>query len=269
MKLKALVIVLDIVLIIFFISIFILPVFTGVMNMKTFWLTYWFFPPIFILLLAFINILYFKNKNIIECVESSDWTALCLNLENEVFDKRNLSFRNVKLLSQVQLLLSDFKGLQRLETFVRSNKGEYLSRLAANFAGGKLLSGQYEDLHTFASNLVQSGKKDEWIVFYVAFSLQMQKDYAKASVEFEKVLHSFNEAILQLMTAYFYYEVLKNYSKLSFSERNLATSAFKDTFRKSFNRRTWKAYTAKKKEDIHILVFKKVIDDATEWVFTD
>ena len=107
---------------------------------------YWFFPPIFIVLLVFVNILYFRNKNIIENVESGDWSALCHALEVEVFDKHRTSLKNLKLLSEVQLLLSDFAGLKRLETFVRANCSEHLAALAPNFAGGKLLSGQYAEL---------------------------------------------------------------------------------------------------------------------------
>lgn len=267
MKFKILVIILDIVLFLFFISVFIMPVFMGVIDLKTFLTSYWFFPPIFIALLVVINFLYLKNKNIIENVEAGDWMALCLNLEEEVFEKRNLNFKNIKLLSEVQLLLSDFKGLQRLETFVRANKGEYLTRLATNFAGGKLLSGQYDELYTFTSNLVKSGNKNEWIIFYVPFSLQMQKQHAQASDEFAKLVGTFTEPILNLMTDYFYYDVLKSYNKLPINEQKEKVSELKGRFCKEYSRTTWQNYIAKKKENIHILVFKKVIDDASTWIY--
>lgn len=267
MKLKILITILDIVLIIFFVSIFILPIAMSTINAKSLIQSYWFLILAFLALFAFVNIIYLKNKNIIESIETGDWTALCVNLEREVFDKTNLSFKNIKLLSEVQLLLSDFKGLKRLEVFVRANKGEYLSKLATNFAGGKFLSGEFCELYDFTTNLIKSGNKDEWLIFYKPFALQMQKSYIEASNNFKELLDSFSEPILNLMTAYFYYKVLENYCKLSFKGRQEKVQAFKNTFKKTFTSVTWKTYTAKKKESIHILVFKKIIDDASNWVF--
>lgn len=267
MKFKFLIVTLNIVIISSFISFFMMPLLTYQNDMTAFLLRYWFFPPIFIILLFLINVLYFRNKSIIENAESGDWTALCHALEVEVFDHHHASFKNVKLLSEVQLLLSDFAGLQRLETFVRANKSEYLARLAANFAGGKLLSGQYAELHTFASNLAKSGKKDEWILFYIPFSLQMQKDYHNASAAFEKYLNSFDEPILNAMTAYFYYEILKKYGKFSENERLTGIKNVRTAFQTKYSLQSWKEYTEKKKQDMHVLVFKKVIDDTTTWLF--
>lgn len=267
MKFKILIITLNIVIFISFVSFFILPLlaFAGATN--TFFIKNWFFPPIFIAILAFINILYFRNKNIIENLESEDWTGLCHVLEVEVFDKNRASLKNLNLLSDVQLLLSDFTGLQRLETYVRSKKSEYLSRLAPNFAGGKFLSGNYAELQSFVSNLIRSGKKDEWLLFYFPLSLQMQKLYPEASKEFESCLNTFNEPILNLMTGYFYYEVLKKYCKLTEKEREEAANSFKNNIKTQYSLETWKDYTAKKRQEMHILIFKKIIDDATSWLF--
>ena len=267
MKFKFLIVTLNIVIIISFISFFIMPLLAYPNNITAFLMRYWFFPPIFIVLLIFVNILYFRNKNIIENVESGDWSALCHALEVEVFDKHRTSLKNLKLLSEVQLLLSDFAGLKRLETFVRANCSEYLAALAPNFAGGKLLSGQYAELYNFVSNLVRSGKKDEWVAFYVPFSLQMQKDYSRASEEFKKLLNTFSEPILNSMTAYFYYEVLKKHCKCTENERSTFVSEAQNKIKSSYSLDAWSAYTAKKKQEMHVLVFKKVIDDTTNWVF--
>ncbi|MEL3908251.1 MAG: hypothetical protein P1P64_04465 [Treponemataceae bacterium] len=267
MKFKILIITLNIVIFISFVSFFILPLLAFSGAAKFFLSKNWFFPPIFIAILAFINILYFRNKSIIENLEAEDWTGLCHTLEVEVFDKNRASFRNVNLLSDVQLLLSDFSGLQRLETYVRSKKPEYLSRLAPNFAGGKFLSGNYSELHSFVSNLIRSGKKDEWLLFYLPFSLQMQKSYSEASKEFENCLNKFNEPILNLMTGYFYYEVLKIYCKLSEKERIKSVKAFKDNIKAQYSLETWNNYTAQKRQEMHILIFKKIIADASSWLF--
>ena len=111
MKFKFLIVTLNIVIIISFISFFIMPLLAYPNNITAFLMRYWFFPPIFIVLLVFVNILYFRNKNIIENVESGDWSALCHALEVEVFVKHRTSLKNLNLISEVQLLLSDFAGL--------------------------------------------------------------------------------------------------------------------------------------------------------------
>lgn len=268
MKFKVLVIFLNIVLITFFISIFVLPFFLDSIDIKTFFSQYWFFAPIFLAIILAINILYARNKNVIGNVESGDWTALAHSLEHEVFDKKHASFQNVKLLAEVQLLLSDFAGLQRLELFVRNNKSEYLPRLASKFAGAKLLSGQYNELYTFTSNLVKSGKKDDpWIVFYVPFSLQMLKEHKAASEGFGALLDTFSEPLLSAMVAYFYYEVLKRYCSLTHEENAAKVQAVRDNIKSRYSLQTWKAYTVKQMQEIHVLVFKKVIADCTTWLF--
>ena len=272
MKFKILVIVLNIVLITFFLSIFILPFLLDNIDIKSFFSRYWFFAPLFLALCIGVNVVYVRNKGIITRAEDGDWVALCHSLESEVFDKQHTRFKNLKLLADVQLLLSDFSGLSRLETFVRSHCHEAIPKLATRFAGGKLLSGQYQELHSFTSNLVKSGKKDDfWLLFYVPFSLQMLKEYTKASDGFSDLLSYGRERIgylISAMSGYFYYEVLKNKASVSAEKLVEQGKQFRESIKKTYSLSAWNAYCAKQKEEMYILVFKKVIDDTSAWLFS-
>ncbi|PIE98951.1 MAG: hypothetical protein CR988_00865 [Treponema sp.] len=267
MKFKILVIILNIVLLLVFVSIFFIPVlnpaFSEITGKK-----YLFFIPVFLVLIIIFNAVYFKNRKIVESIESEDWTAVCLHLEDEVFSKKRMSFKNVRLLSETMLLLSDFAGLERLETTVRANKPEYLAKIASNLAGGKLLSGKYQSLYDFTSGLAaRRNNTDQWIVFYTAFSLQMLKEHKKAAERFLEIYDKVSVPLIRAMTGYFIFNILATQAKLTPKEAESGKQELKKEILNDYNYTKWQEYTEKQKEAIHILVFKKVIDDTTDWLY--
>ncbi|NVP23024.1 hypothetical protein [Treponema phagedenis] len=270
MKLKVLVIIFNTVLILMFSVIFLFPVFF--LNgdfMHEFWIKNWFFLPIFFILLGIVNIIFLKNWKLVSYIEEEDWTALTMYLEQEIFDKKKLSYKKVRLLSETLLLLSDFSGLSKLETVLRANKPGYIIKLAPKFAAAKMLSGNYQELCAFSNKLAaRPDNTHPWINFYAAFSHQMLKEYTVAAEKFLTLAKTSTDLIIKALSAYFIKEVLSPYLEGKKEKVNQLALSIKDEIKKKYNRNQWDEYIEKEKKEIDVMVLTKIIKETNDWIFT-
>ncbi len=269
MKLKVLFITFNIVLFGLLFTIFFLPLFYANGNfIREFWDSNWFFGPIFLLIIVTINIIFFRNKKTIDAIENEDWATLSEYLEHEIFDKKKISFRNVRLLSESLLILSDFASMNRLEEFLQENKPAYVLKLSTKFVAAKMLSGNFNELLEFTARFNTSDQnKDEWMAFYHAFALQMTKDYKNSLIEFKSLQESLSIPLLKLLSSYFVLKVFAEYNELSNKEIESSRLAIKADISSSFSKEKWLKYLQNEKEEIHAMVLSKIIEDATTWLF--
>ena len=76
MKLKVLFVIFNIVLILLLFTVFFLPLFYADGSfMREFWKANWFFGPVFLILILFVNIMFLKNRLLIKYIESEDWSS--------------------------------------------------------------------------------------------------------------------------------------------------------------------------------------------------
>ncbi len=269
MKLKVLFITFNIVLFGLLFTIFFLPLFYADGNfIKEFWNSNWFFGPIFLLIIVTINVIFFRNKKTINAIENEDWASLSETLEHEIFEKKKLSFRNVRLLSEALLILSDFASMNRLEAFLQENKPSYISKLATKFVASKMLSGNFNELLEFTAKFNTSDEnKDEWMAFYHAFSLQMMKDYPNSFLEFKAMQEIASIPLIKVLSSYFVLKVFSDYNDLSAEEVETSRLALKADITSSYKKEKWNRYIEKEKQEIHVMVLSKIIEDATAFFF--
>ncbi len=269
MKLKVLYITFNIVLFGLLFTVFFLPLLYADGSIaREFWSINWVFSSIFLIIILVINIIFFRNRRLVEAIESEDWTALSRDLEEQIFDKKKMSFKNVRLLIESLLLLSDFPTINRLEVILRNNKPEFIPRLAPKFAASKLLSGNFADLLDFTEKFSKSNQtQNEWMSFYYAFALQLLHEYDKSVIEFKKLQEESPNKLIKVLSSYFFLSVLKSYNKLLPKEIDAKFADIKSEINKSFTQAKWKRFIAKEKQEIHIMVLTKLIDSATDWIF--
>ncbi len=267
MKLKALLVIFNIVLFSLLFTIFFLPLFFAYGSfMREFWNTNWIFGPIFLTLIIAINVIFFKNRKLIEAIETEDWTALAMYLEEEVFDKKKFKFRNIKLLTDALFLLSDFNSLDRLQLALKTHKPEYLNRLAPKFAAAKMLSGKYADLVEFSSKFNSSGK-DEWMLFYSGLALYMTKDLYKSAEQFKSAQTKTDDSLIKVLSSYILFHLLKHYNRMTDADVLSEKKDLKAFIDKTYTKQTWNTYTETQQREIHIMVLKKLIADSSVWLW--
>lgn len=131
-----------------------------------------------------------------------------------------------------------------------------------------MISGDYQDVFEFSSALpVLKTESSEWIVFYSALSLQMMKNYEKSAALFTKVSDSTKNPLVKCLSTYFVVNVLQTYSQLTEEEIKEKALLLRSRINKNYTYESWKAYTESEKQEIHIMILTKIIDDVTSWLF--
>lgn len=270
MKLKVLIIIFNAVLLTIFFTVLSFSFFTaGTEFIGSFFKNYWIFVLFFTILFIGMNLFFINNWKLITTLESEDWPALSLYLETEIFEKHHLTAKKVRLLCEISILLGDFEILKRLERVLEGHKPEYIRTFASRFAAARLLSNDYQGLADFMSHIVLHPREaSPWILFYDAFAAQMLKHYREAAEKFSRMLETEQEPLVRLLGVYFMACGLYHYLGIDNDEADKRIEAEKHTLRKQ-SLQHWKKYIQKEKQNIHVLVLTKAIDDALIWLFKE
>lgn len=270
MKLKVLIIVFNAILLTIFFTVLSFSFFTaGTEFIGSFFKNYWIFVIFFMVFFIGMNIFFVRNWKLITTLESEDWPALSLYLETEIFEKHHLTSKKVRLLCEISILLGNFEILKRLERVLEEHKPQYLQAFASRFAAAKLLSGDYQELTEFMARIViQPHESSPWIPFYDAFSAQMLKRYPEAAEKFSHMLETEQEPLVRLLGVYFMACGLYHYIEVSNDEADKRIEEEKRKLKKH-SLQHWKKYAQKEKQNIHVLVLTKAIDDALIWLFKE
>ena len=268
MKLKVLVIIFNAILLTIFFTALSFSFFTaGTEFIGSFFKNYWVFVLLFVFFFTGMNIFFIRNWKLITALESEDWPALSLYLETEIFEKHHLTAKKVRLLCEISILLGDFEILKRLERVLEDRKPKYIKTFASRFAAAKLLSNDYQGLSEFMARIViRPHTASPWIPFYDAFSAQMLKRYREAAKKFSRMLETEKEPLVRLLGVYFMACGLYHYIDVSKDEADKRIESEKQVLKK-YSLQYWKKYAQKEKQNIHVLVLTKAIDDALIWLF--
>ena len=270
MKLKVLVIIFNAVLLTIFFTVLSFSFFTaGTEFIGSFFKNYWIFILFFTFLFIGMNIFFISNWKLITTLESDDWPALSLYLETEIFEKHHITAKKARLLCEISILLGDFEILKRLERVLEEYKPEYIRTFASRFAAAKLLSNDYQGLAEFmARTVVQPHETSPWIPFYDAFSAQMLRCYREAAEKFSRMLETEQDPLVRLLGVYFMDYGLYHYLGIDKDDADKRIEAEKQKLKKH-SLQYWKKYAQKEKQNIHVLVLTKAIDDALIWLFKE
>ena len=268
MKLKVLVIIFNAILLTIFFTALSFSFFTaGTEFIGSFFKNYWVFVLLFVFFFTGMNIFFIRNWKLITALESEDWPALSLYLETEIFEKHHLTAKKVRLLCEISILLGDFEILKRLERVLEDRRPKYIKTFASRFAAAKLLSNDYQGLSEFMARIViRPHTASPWIPFYDAFSAQMLKRYREAAKKFSRMLETEKEPLVRLLGVYFMACGLYHYIDVSKNEADKRIESEKQVLKK-YSLQYWKKYAQKEKQNIHVLVLTKAIDDALILLF--
>lgn len=264
MKLKLLFIIFNIVIFSLMFTIFCIPFFYANGNfLFEFWKINWFLFLLFAILLIPTNVIFFKNKKIINALENEDWPALSVLLEEKVFNEKKITKRNIKLLLETLFLLGDFQCINRLENLLKQNKPKLTQEFAAQFAAVKMIAGNYDDLYEFCKTATAINPQDEWLNFYLGLSLQMKKEYRKCAEFFWQFSDSIKNDLIKVLCCYFVCNILKTYIKANPEEIHKKEEKIKDEIKNKYKKNTWQEYIQREKQEIYAIVLTKLIDQAS------
>ena len=267
MKLKALLIIFNIVLFALLFTVFFLPMlYPAGSYAKSLWKGNAVFGLCLFCMIVTVNTVFFKNGRLAAYIGEEDWSGLSAYLENEIFAKNKMSFKNARLYTESLVLSGNFSDIYRLEELLEKHKPQHLKKLAPDFAAVMVLSEDYARLKHFTARFVScAGYTGDWMRFYSALACRLNTEYEAAFKTFQLVLESAEDDLARVLSAYFVFNVLKDYSDIKDQAGREEAAAAE--FLKKYSAEKWKRYTDRQKTRLHIMLLSKILGPAAESFF--
>jgi hypothetical protein len=270
MKFKTLFAIFNIVLILSFLTVFLLPAFIlDRAFMVEFWSKNWYFALVFILVIFLVNVIFLTHWKMLSCLEKEDWPGLSQYLENRIFGQKKYNRRNVGLLCDSLLLLGDFSTLQKLEKALRTDRPRLLAVHAVKFASAFLLSGDYQKVDQFSVSLCrEKGSDTDWLTFYAAFSRHLAKKTDDAVADLIYLSESASAPLVTALGGYMTAVVLpRSLSPERGDECIRASEQAKKRITAKYSKVKWNALVEDSKAEMQVVVLGKLVDEASLWLF--
>jgi len=273
MKFRTIFILFNVVILVSFCFVFLFPFFVlGTGPSLSFWKTNWYLALFFLLILAALNAFFLINRKVFTLVEREDWKALAEHLGQEIFVKGRYRSSSVKLLVNAYLLESNVEGIDRLEGELAAKKPALLRSNALLFGVARLLRSRPAEAESFFARFLDAKDVEsrEWLRFDYAFSLVLQKRIADALPFLRGGLES-RDAVLALLSAYLVGS-LGAAGAASAQERTEVKDLAEGTrarLRARFTPLRWSKEVERAKNEVHIVILSKLIDDAGGWLYAE
>jgi hypothetical protein len=231
---------------------------------SVFWKQNWFLPLIFVAILALLNTYFLLNWRLFQLLENEDWENLVTYLEQRVFEKKQFSNQNIRLLINGYLLQSNVDGIRKLEEFLKEQKPGMVTKFALSFGIPYLLQNDSEQMEQYYKQFLdnEKGEESNWIHWNYSFALLMQQRREEAKDILLRLSGRAREPLLQLLTAY----LLEAFS--GEEEVRERITDVREKLRNKYNRSQWDKEINKAKSNIQVVVLSKLVQDATEWLFS-
>ena len=246
-----------------FFSLFFMPITVlGMDYLTEFWLNNWFLPLIFLVVILVINFFFIFNWPIINYTKTGNWDGLAAVLEKRIYEKKIITYSNIRLLVYSYFLLGKENKIKNLEKFIKEKKKSLYNKTFLMFCCANLISTSNDNLQQYFEEAVSNKALEgtDWILINYAFVLISGKDFDKALEVLGKIGKVKNKPILELTKMYFMYIA-------SHTEDQENINLLKENFIKKVSAVKFEKKFEIEKGDIHILFLSKIINQAKEWAY--
>ncbi|MCA1950513.1 MAG: hypothetical protein LDL24_08060 [Treponema sp.] len=272
MKFKSIFILFNVVIILSFGFVFLMPFFAlGAEFALNFWKTSWPLGLLLLIILAVLDGFFLSNSKLFELLEREDWPALVQYLENRVIKQRRYSQRLVKLLIHSYLVMSDSQGVINLESVLKKEKPSLLSGNRLLFGLSHILKGDHEGAtELFLEQERTKGLKNEWERWYLCFALLLQKQFAEASDRLVVLARDGQDSLVCALSALFLWDTIQRALPDKAASAREAAEIAKTRIRKTLpDRNAWNKELKKAQSDIHVIILGKSLEDAARFIYEE
>jgi hypothetical protein len=270
LKFKYIVLIFNIIIIFFLSAVALIPFFSfGPDFAAMFWRSAWPLAVILFVSLTALNVFFLLNRRLFMLLEREDWPALVDYLEQKILYKGRYVPRQVRLLINSYLVMSDSAAVLRLENKVAIAKPALLEANALMFGSARILGGDPKSAATFFRLRLEKGKvrDNQWLRWYCGFSEILAGLFDKAETEFKDLAAASPDALVAGLSAYFLSGTLLHHSSYPAQCRTIAAESRERVVKALKNAEGWKKEAAKIETEVYAAIIKKYIDEAGIWLF--
>jgi len=227
-----------------------------------FWLNNWFLPLIFFIIILVINLFFIFNWSIINYTKTGNWDGVSAVLEKRIYDKKIITYSNIRLLTYAYFLLGKENKIKTLGKYIKDKKRSIYNKTFLMFCCANLISDSNDDLQTYFEEAVNNKflRGMDWILINYAFVLISGKEFDKALEMLKRIEKIKHNPVLELTKLYFVFIA-------SHQDEQENISLLKENFIKKVNIRKFEKKFEIEKGDINILFLSKIINQAKKWAY--
>jgi hypothetical protein len=265
MRFKIIFILFNVVIVVSFLAIYLMPlIILDFDYAKAFWSRNWGLPLLFLAIIGLLNTYFILNWKLFTLLEREDWPALITHLEHRIYVRKLIIGQQVKILSNAYLVRSDVEAIGRLENFIREQKPKILPKFALVFGIPHLLRNDPSEMIGYFSQFTHlGGNEGAWIRWNYAFALILNGDTLEAQTALSKLCAEKLEPVLTLLVIYLLHSLKPEEGKIGLIEEK------RTKLRERFTRARWHNEIERSKGSIQVVVLQKLIEEATEWLFSE
>jgi hypothetical protein len=287
LKFRIIVVLSNAILLVFFLLAFFIPFLAlGPQNAGVFWQGAWPVAVFFFLILLAMNLVYALNAGLLRLLDREDWPALAGCLEKRTIEKGRYRFRDVQLLVNTYMILSDNEALANLENRVMAANSPPIEKFTLIFGVGRIVRKDYAGaVRFFDSRLAgQSGKKEAsgaassavrpasresfWIFWYSGFALLLDFRYTAAAERFSELARTAKDPVVTALTAWVLGQSLPN----ALPDRSGEFAALAEETRKQVKtllpkRSAWDRKIQAMQDESHIAVISRYLQSTADWLY--
>ena len=265
MKLNTIVIIFNLLIIISFLFVFLLPVFfLGWEFAAGFWADNWYLTLIFVAVLVLLDGYFGRNAALFSALEREDWTRVIDTLHRRIYTKGQASDQNVHLLVNAYLVTSKPEGIGELEAYLREHNRKALSRNALLLGIPRLLSSEGGEIRRFYGEFrTKVTRRDGgWVEWCYGYGSLLAGEYEDARASLIPIADRNGPGVLKALAAY----LLRPFVDLdaSFETR---IEAYRTTITAHLSKRDWERRVDRVRGKLHVLVLSVLVRDVGDWLY--
>ncbi len=267
MKLKAIFIIFNVLVVLSFLFVFFMPAFfLGWDYTSVFWSSNWYLAGLFVVVLVVLNLYFGSNWRLFSALEDEDWDAVISVMETRIYKKNRLTQGNIRLAVNAYVVTSRSEKVRELERYLREHRPAVLQRNALLFGIPHLLSNDGAEMADYYAEFVdvRSGEENDWIRWSYAFSLMLQQKLDEAQEVLNDLVSRLKPGVLLALSAY----LLDAYSR-SADGSGEAVAEVKRSITGAMSHREWNKKVEHARGELHVLVLSKLLRDVEQWLYDD
>lgn len=265
MKFKTIFILFNIVIIISFLIIYLMPLFMlGWEYTSVFWSKNWFLPVIFVAVIGGLNAYFISNWTLFRHLEAEEWEPLIEYLEAKIYSEEKIRAQYVRVLINAYLVRGRAGEISRLQEKVSEKKPKLVEQFALQFGIPYILENDSAGMKEFFGRFLEKRRTREgqWLRWNYAFACFLEEEKEEAKAQLLPLAREAKDPLLKILSLY----LLDPFSSSEEEARGVVAAGTKNLLDK-YTRESWEKEINRGKDNVYIVILSRLLGEATEWLF--
>lgn len=262
MKFKAIFVLFNVIVIISFLFITLLPLFMlGFEYAAGFWSQTWYVFVVFIAILGSLDGYFLVNWRFFTLLELQDWDGVKSLIEDKVANGKRVTQQSLAILLNIYVQRGQVDSIVRLADDLRTRQPRLFQNMIVSFGIGWVLQDDYAGLVEFLDPVAAQpdSSTDFWAHWYWAFA-QLRLGNQDAGVRrLEFVADRAKDQLLRILTLYMLIAIVGD------SQTEERHAKFLTRWKLRNTQQSWEKTIAAQKDRIYVIAMSAVLQQAGQW----